>query len=57
MKRGSKSFYDTKGDNSFMLLSGSAATAAFGGGGFAARAAFGGGGFAGAYRLSSSNRS
>jgi len=35
-------FYDSKGDNSFMLFSGSAAEAVFGGGGFAARAAFGG---------------
>lgn len=48
MKRVKESFYDTKGENSFMLLSGSAATVAavFVGGGFAARAAFGGGGFA-----------
>ena len=43
---GAKSVYDTERDNSFMLLSGSAAAAVFDGGGFAARATFDGGGFA-----------
>ena len=46
---GSKSFYDSKGENSFMLFSGwtAAGAAAFGGGGFAGgTAAVGRGGIA-----------